>query len=121
LGIVVSCNAIGLGQQEDDDSDGYGFNSLGRGILTIIGSDLPLDAEIDVAMDIFSDIRGPHPGQRLSDRTQFVLHCSSSDGVVAGGRLSISVLFSKDLADWDRVVPAYEERIDVAVKTKLVP
>jgi hypothetical protein len=64
----MSCNTIELGQQVDGDIDGDGFNSLGRGILSLVGLDLPLDAEIDVAMDILSNVRGPHHGERPADR-----------------------------------------------------
>jgi hypothetical protein len=42
-----------------DNGDGIFFHSLQREVFSLIVSDLPLDMNNDVAVDNFSEIRGP--------------------------------------------------------------
>jgi len=46
--------------------------------------ELPLWPEVDVAMGIQSDVRGPQALVRLSDVTYGVLNCARSNGPAAG-------------------------------------
>jgi hypothetical protein len=61
LGVFVTRNAVCLRQDVDDDNNRDWFDSFGRRVLPLVGPDLSLD--------VFSDIRGPHPGERLADCT----------------------------------------------------
>jgi hypothetical protein len=39
------------------------------GVLPLIGSDLTLYPEVNVSIEVLSDIHGPHSGERLADCT----------------------------------------------------
>jgi hypothetical protein len=67
--VFVTRNALCLRQDVDDDNNRDWFDSFGRRVLPLVGPDLSLDPEIDVPVDVFSGIRGPHPGERLADCT----------------------------------------------------
>jgi hypothetical protein len=84
LSIIMARNSICLNQYVNDDDTGDGFYSVGGQIFALVGPDLSLDPEVDVAVDVFPDIMGPHPCERLTDHTKCTLQCSSSDGVLAG-------------------------------------
>jgi hypothetical protein len=72
---VSSCRAACLSKDVYDDNNGDWFDSFWQRVFPLVCPDLSLDSEIYVTVDVFSDIRGPHPGERLADRTQCVLHC----------------------------------------------
>jgi hypothetical protein len=50
-------------------ADGDGLDPFWRGFFSLACLDMVLDPEVDVAMEVFSDILGPHPGKRLADST----------------------------------------------------
>jgi hypothetical protein len=87
----------------------------------LVRPDLSLDTKVNVAVDVLSDIRGYHSGERLADRTKCILHCSSSDGVLAGGNTDVMVALAKDLQDGDWVFPGPKERVDSILRAKIVP
>jgi hypothetical protein len=121
LGVLTTRNAVCLSKDVYDDNNVDWNDSFGRRVLPLVCPDLLLDSEIDVTVDVFSDIRGPHPGERLTDRTQCVLHCSSSHGVVAGGNAAVAVALTEDLQDGDWVVPGPEKGVDAIFQAKFVP
>jgi hypothetical protein len=57
LGVFVMRNAVCLRQDVDDDNNRDWFDSFRRRIFTLVGPDLSLDSEIDVPVDVFSDIK----------------------------------------------------------------
>jgi hypothetical protein len=69
MGVIVPGHAICVGEDKDDDIDGNWLNSFGRRVLSLVRLDLTLYPEVNVSMEVFPDIRGPHLGERLSDRT----------------------------------------------------
>jgi hypothetical protein len=78
--------------------------------------------EIDVTVDVLSDISGTHPDERLTDRTKCVLHYSSAHGVLMGrGNVTVALALGKYLEDGDGVFPGSEEWVDSVFKAKLVP
>jgi hypothetical protein len=99
---------------------GVGFTRLGVGTLALVGPNLPLNPEINVAVDIFSDVMGPHPGKRLADHTECVLHCSSSDGILADGKCGRCGSVVQRLAGWGlgRPTPAGTGRFRCQDKTR---
>jgi hypothetical protein len=73
--VIVPGRTIGLHHDvydhdhDDGDGDGDGIDSFGQVILSLVLSDLALDPKIDIAVEVFSYIHGPHPDERLANRT----------------------------------------------------
>jgi hypothetical protein len=68
--------------------------------------------KVYVTEDVLPDVRGPQSGERLTDHTYGIFHSVSSDDVVMGRKLAITISLSKYLKDRDRIIPAPHEGSD---------
>jgi hypothetical protein len=59
VGVFGTRNAVCLRKDVDDDNNRDWFDSFGQRVVPLVGPDLSLDPEIDIPVDVFSDIRGP--------------------------------------------------------------
>jgi hypothetical protein len=112
LGVIIAFNSICLRQYVYDDDNGDWFYLIGGQIFTLVCPDLSLYPESNVTIDVLTDVVGPHPGERLADHMKCILHCLSSDGVLAGGNSAIAVALANDLQDGDWVFPGPNDVID---------
>jgi hypothetical protein len=106
---------------DDDDDDMYRFYSR-RGVVSLcVCPELMVDLEVNVAIGIIADVRGPQLGEYLTHRADGVCHCVISDGFLVGGNASGAVPLSKNLDYWDGAIALTEERINIVLEAKLFP
>jgi len=96
------------------------YSVWGR-ILLAVSTELGGESEVELACNRETGIRGPHPGKRLPDRPYGVRHCSSCNGVAAGGQSAVSVADAKDLEEGHWIFDPVEQRIDSMFGAEIHP
>ena len=118
---MIAFNLVGHVEDIQHDGNGDGLDSSGWCVTLGICPELSIDSEVDLAGGVLSGIFGPHPGIRLTDSADGVLHCSRSDALLAGSKSSISIPSGKDPKDWDGVLHCAKEGIESVLLAKIIP
>jgi hypothetical protein len=104
-----------------NDLDWYWFDARGRWVFFAVRAQLALDAEVDVAYTVLSDVLGPQAGKRLPHCTQGVFHSASPDGLTAGSGSAVTVAGAPDLEERDGIGNVAEEGIKLIGNAKVCP
>jgi hypothetical protein len=88
----------------------------GGGVIVLgISFDLLLDTEVNTTLVVFLWVRGAQSGVRLAHRAEGVFHRVRLDGVVQGSESAVAIAFSKDLNNWDWILPSLEVWVHIVV------
>jgi hypothetical protein len=88
-----------LGQDENDDDYWDRFDLFRGRVFLLVRTYLATNSEVDVPMDILTDIWGPQSGECLTDCAHGVLHRASSDGVATERKSAIVISLAKYLEE----------------------
>jgi hypothetical protein len=63
----------------------------------------------------------PPSGVRLAHRTEGFLHHVRLDGIVQGGESPVAVPLTKDLDNWDGIIPSLQVWVRIVLQSELFP
>ena len=114
--------AVRCVEEEKDEGDGDWLHARWRWVAFVEEFVHSAKAEVHCTIESCQPgVRGPQNGERLTNRAEDVTNVLSCDDVAAGGNFSISISLGKDLEVGDRILNVCQERVQVALGTKLEP
>ena len=90
-------------------------------VLLPVGAVHGGEPEVNLDEGVAPRVSGPHPCDRLADRTYGVRYCANCNGVATGGEASVAVASAEHLEVWDGFFDAAEERVEVVRHTEVMP